>query len=341
LLLLLLTLPAAVQAQFNYTTNNGAITITKYTGSGSDVTIPDTTNNLTVTSIGQNAFINCPSLTSVKVGNSVTSIGNGAFEFCKSLTNVTISRSVTNIGNTMFAKCGSLTAIAVDALNSVYSSVNGVLFDKNQTTLIQCPGGSAGSYTVPNGVTSIGNGAFDFCISLTNVTISGSVTNIGSWAFFNCTNLTSFTIPKRVTSIGEGVFWYCTSLAAITVDALNPAYSSVDGVLFDKSQATLIQCPGGRAGSYTVPNGVTGLGNFAFINCCSVTNVTIGNSVTNIGNGAFALCTNLTGVYFKGNAPSADSSVFFFDNNATVYYLPGTTNWGATFGGRPTKLWKP
>ena len=91
--------------------------------------------------------------------------------------------------------------ITVDALNSVYSSVDGVLFNKSQTTLIQYPGGKAGSYTIPNSVTSIGDCAFDGCTSLTSVTIPNSVTSIGDCAFDYCTSLTSVTIPSSVTNI--------------------------------------------------------------------------------------------------------------------------------------------
>jgi hypothetical protein len=148
-------------------------------------------------------------------------------------------------------------------------------------------------------------------------------------------------IPNSVTTIGSYAFSGCTSLSAITVDALNFFYSSLDGVLFNKSQTTLIQCPGGKAGSYTVPNGVTSIGSYAFGYCRSLTSVTIPNRVTSIGDYAFLGCTSLTGVYFRGNAPSLGSSVFDGDNNATVYYMPGTTGWGTTFGGLPTKLWNP
>jgi BspA type Leucine rich repeat region (6 copies) len=101
----------------------------------------------------------------------------------------------------------------------------------------------------------------------------------------------------------------------------------------------------GSGGAVTIPTTIAGLpvisiGGVAFYRCTSLTSVTIGNGVTNIGNQAFYYCTNLTGVYFQGNAPSlGDSHVFDGANNATVYYLPGTTEWGTTFGGRPTALW--
>jgi len=140
LLLLFLALPAVVQAQFTCTTNNGTITITKYTGSAGAVFIPGTINGLPVTSIGNRAFFDS-SATNVTIPNSVISIGNHAFDECTSLTSVMIPNSVTNIGNYTFSFCTSLTNIAI-----------------------------------PNRVTSIGSYAFGNCYSLTSVTIPGSLT---------------------------------------------------------------------------------------------------------------------------------------------------------------------
>ena len=157
-------------------------------------------------------------------------------------------------------------------------------------------------------------------------------------------------IPNSVTNIGVYAFAGCSSLTAITVDVFNSVYNSEDGVLFSQSQTTLIQCPEGKTGSYTIPNNVTSIGDYAFYYCFGLTNVmipnsvttigdwsfggcmrltsvTIPNSVTSIGVFAFYLCGDLVGVYFQGNAPSADSTVFYADY-ATVYYLWGTTGWG-------------
>jgi len=329
-LLLLLALPAAVQAQFAFTTNNGAITITYPSCLSGAVTIPSSTNGLTITSIGDyafgacraltsvtigtnitsigvEAFVNCTSLASVTIPNSVTSIGEYAFDGCTSLTSVTIPHSVTNIGVQPFEDCTSLTAIMVDTNNPAYSSVDGVLFDKSQTTLIQYPAGLVGtSYTIPNSVTSIGKGAFWVCTSLTNVTIGTSITNIGDFVFTYCTSLASVTIPNSVTSIGDAAFADCESLTSVQIG-----------------------------------NGVTNIGFQAFEYCTSLTNVTIGTSVTNIGDFAFDSCNSLTAVYFQGNAPSADATVFSGDNNVTVHYLPGTTGWGtfAQSTGAETAVW--
>ncbi|MGA2863894.1 MAG: leucine-rich repeat domain-containing protein [Verrucomicrobiota bacterium] len=356
-LLLAITLPAATEAQFTYTTNNGAITITEYTGPGGAVIIPSEIDALpvitiggyfdngfffgafygctglasvtipnSVTSIGDWAFYGCTGLASVTIPNSVTSIGEWAFQWCTSLISVTIPDSVTRIGEGVFADCTSLTAITVDGLNPFYSSMDGILFNKDQTTLIQCPGIKAGAYTIPNSVTSIGDWAFDYCSSLASVTIPGSVTSIGGWAFQRCTNLASVTIPNSVTSIEMGAFCACTSLTNITIP------NSVTIIKY----AVFAGC--GLA-SVTIPNSVTSIEEDAFYGCMGLTNITIPNSVTNIGGWAFYGCMGLTELYFNGNAPSLGLATFSGDTNATVYYLPGTTGWGPTFGGLPTVLW--
>jgi hypothetical protein len=273
LLLLLLTLPAVAQAQFTFTTTNGTITITGYTGSRGEVTIPSTINGLQVTSIADGAFWECTNLTSVSIPSSVTGLDPNAFGGCL------------NLG-----------AITVDALNPGYSTVDGVLLDKRQTTLLECPVGKTGSCTIPSTVTKIEVCAFAGCASLTNVTIPNSVTNIGDEAFRFCSGLTSIIIPNRITYIGQLAFEFCTNLSTITVDTLNPGYSSANGLLFDKRQTTLIVCPGGKTGSLTIPSTVTNIEWFAFEDCPSLTSITIPNSVTSIGYGAFGDCVSLTNV---------------------------------------------
>lgn len=361
--LLLLGLPAAVRGQFDITTNNGVITITGYTGPGGPVIIPSTTNDLPVTRVGIFAFYGSTSVTSItipscvtnigdwafssctslaeisvdelnpvygsvdgvlfdkstnlliqlpggKTGNyaipdSVTSINDSAFWFsslagvtignnvtsvpdhtfynCGSLTNITIASNVTSVGTSAFAYCYSLTAISVDALNPVYCSIDGVLFNKSTNTLIQCPQGKTGCYTIPDGVISIGVDALSYCTSLDRVIVPNSITNIGDWAFRCCYGLTNVVIGTNVSSIGSEAFSYCNNLISLTIPS----------------------------------------------------------SVTNIGDWAFSYCPDLMSIYFLGNAPILGSDACYKATNSVIYYLPGTADWEAWFGSRPTALWTP
>ena len=177
---------------------------------------------------------------SAVIRNGVTSIGIVAFSGCYSLSEVSIPDSVTSIGDYAFT-CTSLTDITVDSNNPKYCSVDGVLFDKYKTRLIQYPTEkNASNYIIPDSTTFIGEHAFSNCDSLTEVTIPHSVTYIGDSAFEDCNSLTEVTIPDSVTYIGDRAFTYCLSLTDITVDNNNTHYCSVDGVLFDKSKTTPI-----------------------------------------------------------------------------------------------------
>ena len=207
------------EGYYTYTVAGSNATITGYTGSGGAVAIPDKLGGcpvvrIGVTSTGDSAFEWCTQLTDVTIPNSVTSIGNWAFDMSE-LTSVTIPASVTSIGDGAFDACMGLTEILVNGNNLNYASVDGVLYDKGITFLIQYPvQNTRTSFTIPNSVTTIGNWAFDRCWVLTSVTIPDSVTSIGNYAFDDCTGLTSVTIPNSVTSIGDGAFYDCTGLTA-------------------------------------------------------------------------------------------------------------------------------
>ena len=169
-----------------------------------------------VTEIGDYVFESCRGLTSVTIPDSVTTIGDNAFRECTGLTNVTIPDSVEFLGSGVFSRCTSLTSITVDKNNENYSSRDGMLFNKDQTTLIQYPAGNQrDTYIIPDSVKSIGEYAFSGCTGLTSITIPDSVTSIGIDAFDGCTGLTSITIPDSVTNIGGAAFYGCKGLTDV------------------------------------------------------------------------------------------------------------------------------
>ena len=185
--------------EVKYAVEGGYLTFDKKTGTVTDcdssvtkANIPHTIKGVTVTCIGNDAFDNCRSLTSVTIPDSVTSIGDSAFRYCTSLTSVTIPDSVTSIGDTAFQYCTSLASV-----------------------------------TIPDSVTSIGGRAFDGCESLTSVTIPDSVTSIDEYAFYDCKSLTSVTIPDSVTSIGDWAFSGCKSLTNVYFTGTEEAWNGI------------------------------------------------------------------------------------------------------------------
>ncbi|MCD8220042.1 MAG: leucine-rich repeat protein [Ruminococcus sp.] len=171
-----------------------------------------------VTSIGYCAFSDCDALTTITIPDSVTSIGAWVLAYCDSLTFITIPDGVTSIGECEFSGRNALTSIVVDNKNTAYCSIDGVLFDKNLETLICYPGGKTSTfYAIPDGVTCIRRFAFNACVSLMSIAIPDGVTSIEPCAFSWCSSLTSITIPDNVTNTGGSAFCDCESLTSITI----------------------------------------------------------------------------------------------------------------------------
>jgi hypothetical protein len=319
-----------------------------YSGS---VVIPSTAlyNGITytVTGIGFQAFAATRGVTSVTIPNTVTRIERGAFSGCFALSSIRIPASVTYIGLYAFDVCPALTALDIDSANPSYAVSDGVLFNKDYSTLIAFPGGkTALTYAIPNTVKIIGDNAFNQCYGLKSVQIPSSVTTIGNSAFANCnftsidlpssvvslgisafsgSGLTSITIPSSVTSIGYDQFLLCRNLTSINVEAANPNYSSVNGVLFDKTQTTLLAYPSGNsATSYTIPPTVQRIENSAFDYSKLLMSVTIPASVKAIGSGAFMDCARLSSVTIPLFVSSIESFAFANCPSLTNITIPSS-----------------
>ena len=210
---------ALTSGRFEYSVlDDGTAGITKYNDIGSKaVTIPSTIDRYKVTGIGWSAFSGCTGLKSITIPSSVTEIGGYAFRGCKGLKSITIPSSVTEIGENAFRGCKGLTSITADKNNKNYTSVNGVLFNKNKTEILAYPNAKSSSYVIPSSVTEIGSAAFYDCTGLKSVTIPSSVKEIGIDAFSGCTGLKSVTISNGVTNIESWAFYGCTGLKSVTI----------------------------------------------------------------------------------------------------------------------------
>ena len=210
---------ALTSGRFEYSVlDDGTAGITKYNDIGSKaVTIPSTIDRYKVTGIGWSAFSGCTGLKSITIPSSVTEIGGYAFRGCKGLKSITIPSSVTEIGENAFRGCTGLTSITADKNNKNYTSVNGVLFNKNKTEILAYPNAKSSSYVIPSSVTEIGSAAFYDCTGLKSVTIPSSVKEIGIDAFSGCTGLKSVTISNGVTNIESWAFYGCTGLKSVTI----------------------------------------------------------------------------------------------------------------------------
>ena len=219
---------------------------------------------------------------------SVTSIGSSAFSSCYYLKAVTIPASVTNIGSSAFSSCYNLKAV-----------------------------------TIPASVTNIGSSAFSWCSRLTAVTIPEGVATIGSSAFERCSSLTEVNIPASAINIGSWVFAYCSALTAIHVAEDNTAYSSEDGVLFNKDKTTLVCYPIGKTETtYTVPATVTTIETSAFMKCTALTQVTLPEGLTNISNRSFEGCTALAQINLPNSLTDMANRTFYGCTSLTEVTLP-------------------
>jgi len=287
-----------------------------YNSYSGDVVIPSTVTyeNVTykVTGIDSEAFYASSGLTSVTIPNSVTKIGTKSFMDCTMLPTITIPSSVTSIGDYAWRGCQSLTEIKVENGNPSYCSSEGVLFDKEKTNLIQYPmGKTATSYTIPDGVTTIVQYAFNNC-KLTDIDIPSSVATIGDYAFYRCQSLTSVDIPGSAVTLGNYAFARCQSLTSAT---LSDGVSAIGEYAF-KECTSLTRMD--------IPSGVSIINKGTFYSCLALTSVTIPNSVTEIIRYAFQYCHALKRVEIPNSMNMINDYVFHGCTSMTSLYLPST-----------------
>ena len=306
-----------------------------------------------VTEINRNYFCDFPNITSVTLPSTMKKIGSAAFENCENLESVTLNEGLETISMSAFRECVSLKTIhlpasltqldsrtfagcalsfTVDEANAMYSAVDGVLFNKDKTTLLQCKLSDT-EYSVPQGVTSIEVDAFYKCTALTNVEIPNSVTTIGNYAFSDCTSLTSIEIPSSVTTIGNEAFRRCTGLTSVkipnSVTSINYAFrgctgltsieipssvTSMDGAFFDCTGLTSVK----------IPNSVTTIGDYAFSGCTGLESIEIPSSVTTIGTDAFSGCTGLESIEIPSSVTTIGDTAFYNCIGLKSVTIPGS-----------------
>ncbi|ADQ80252.1 hypothetical protein Palpr_2116 [Paludibacter propionicigenes WB4] len=255
-----------------------------------------------VTSIGSSSFWGCSNINNLMLGTSVTSIGNAALFMCSKLTTVTLPASLSTIGSESFGNEWAVKEYIVDSNNQNFSYVDGVLFNKDKTTLILFPkNANTTTYAIPVTVSTIGDKAFQY------------------------SSVTSVSIPASLTTIVENAFGNCRSLTEFVVDPGNMNFSTLNGCLFNKNQSALIISPAGKKGNYTIPNTVTSIRNYAFSGSTSLTSVVIGSSVSSIGSGAFVDCWNLASISSARAIPLSLANPFAFggmNNTKWTLYVP-------------------
>jgi hypothetical protein len=298
-----------------------------------------------LTSIGSSAFLYCDSITTVSLPSSLTSLGKSAFSRCAKLASISVNASnpmFASVGGVLFNKSRTLLIQFPSGKGGSYSVPATVteigseaFFNANLTSIKVSSGltkiadlafyacSGLTKITLPSTLKSVGNGAFAYS-GLTAATLPSSVTSIGNRAYGNCYSLKAAQISANVTSLGASVFGECGLLDAISVSPANPKYSEKDGVVFDKSGATLLLFPSGRAGHYTVPYGVTSIADGAFSGCRILDSVTLPAGLNSIGNSAFMLCTSMTSVQLPAGLVTIGSSAFWTCSSLKDITIPAS-----------------
>ena len=318
---------------------NGVTLIDEYAFSGC-IKLTDIIFGNNLERIGEYAFRRCENLTSLVFPDGLITIGDFSFVNCDSLINIEIPQSVETIGENALTYCFYLQSIKVDEDNANYSSVDGVLFDKDKTTLIRYAAGREDtSYIVPDSVSTIGDCAFYGSLNLTSAIIPDSVTYIGETAFYFCSELKSITIPNSVTAMGGGVFGQCYKLESFVMpdsvtsfgdfmfqDCINLADVTLSESIKAIPHNSFRHCA--SLTTVKIPDSVESIDESAFSQCSNLVNIEIPDNVKTIGSDVFSFCTKLSSVSIGNGVTSIGNNAFFYCNNIKeVIYAGSKADW--------------
>ena len=238
-----------------------------------------------VKEIKEAAFSYCSALKEIHLSKVLTKIGKEAFYACSSLTEITLPKKLINIGENAFGACKALKEIKVEAGNTAFTSIDGVLFNKEKTTLLTFPFANTANYQVPVGTTKIAPSAFSECNKLASIQFPNTLIEIGSEAFYKCLKLENITFPNSITAVGEGALYGCEGLLEVE---LSKSMTIIPDNLLSKCK---------KLQKIKIPEGINKIASQAFSNCSSLTQVEIPVSVNSIESESFKACDSLNEIY--------------------------------------------
>ena len=279
-----------------------------------------------LTTISERAFSGCQQLKSITLPTTITCIGDNAFTGCQALEVLNIPANVASIGESALAGLKSLRTLTVDASNPYFAAEDNVLYTKDRKQLIICAPQKSGAYTVNSNTKELRENAFYLCDKLTDITLPNGLTTIGLAAFVGC-GITTLNIPANVTDVG--LDYACPNLRSITVDAANPTYMSIDGVLFLRNSQILIAYPAKKGEVYVIPEGTEALQAYSFLES-PITDVTLPTTMTQLYDAAFGYSKALRKVtVLTATPPICPSNVFvnsIAPTEGTLYVPFGSKN---------------